>query len=125
MLDFQQKKKVRKVLYSRITIFLLLVVVIFLARATYNIYSKEKISGQDYATVLKNFNDLKQRSATLSLDINNLSTENGQEEEIRDKYSVAKPGETVVVVLNSTSGTSTVSDGSNKSLWQKFLDLFR
>lgn len=125
MLDFQQKRKFRKVLYSRITIFLLLIVVIFLARAAYHIYATEKVSADNYAAVLKNYNDLKVREAMLGTQINKLNTESGQEEEIRSKFSVAKPDESVVMVINSTSGNPATSTNQNTSIWQKFLNLFK
>ena len=125
MLDFQQKRKVRKVLYSRLTIFLLFVAVLFLIRATYHIYTTEKISADNYAAVLKNFNDLKARQAMLGSQIDRLSTESGQEEEIRSKFSVAKPGEAVITVISSTSSPSVDLTNSGTGLWQKFLGLFK
>jgi len=125
MLDFQQKRKVRKVLYSRLTIFLLLVIVLFLVRATYHIYTTEKMSADNYAAVLRNFNDLKTRQAMLGSQIDKLSTESGQEEEIRSKFSVAKPGEAVVMVIDGTNSASVDPSNTNTGLWQKFLGLFR
>ncbi len=125
MMDFQQKRKVRKALYSRITIFLLLIAVIFLARATYHIYTTEKISAENYASVLKNYNNLETQKAALRSEINKLSTESGQEEEIRSKFSVAKPNEAVVLVINGTSSNPASSTNQNTSLWQKFLNLFK
>jgi len=124
MMDFQQKRKVRKVLYSRVTLFLLLVAVVFLARATYHIYSTEQMSAEDYAAVLKNYTDLKARQAVLGSQITKLSTQAGQDEEIRSKFSVAKPDESVVVVIDGTD-TPTAGPSQNTSLWQKFLGLFR
>ncbi len=125
MLDFQQKRKIRKVIYSRLTIFLLLVGVFFLARATYHMYTTEQMSAEDYASVLNNYNDLQSRETILNSQISKLSTESGQEEEIRSKFSVAKPDESVVMVIDGTSGSSAVEPASNTSLWQKFLNIFK
>ena len=125
MLEFQQKRKFRKVLYSRISIFVLFVAVLFLARATYNIYTKEQMSADDYATVLKNYNDLNARQAMLTSQISKLGTESGQEEEIRSKFSVAKPGETVVMVIGGASSSASSGATTGTSLWQKFLNLFK
>ena len=125
MLDFQQKRKVRKILYSRFTIFLLLVGVFFLARATYHIYTTEQMSAADYASVLKNYNDLAARQAALSSEVGKLNTEAGEENEIRSKFSVAKPGETEVTVIAGTSGPSASEPATDTSLWQRFLNLFK
>lgn len=125
MLEFQQKRKFRKVFYSRLTIFLLFVAVIFLARATYNIYTKEQMSADDYATVLKNYNDLNARQTVLTSQMDKLGTESGQEEEIRSKFSVVKPGETVVMVVGSASSTAASGPATSTGLWQKFVNLFK
>ncbi len=111
-------------MYSRITIFLLLIAVIFLGRSTYHIYSKEKLSAENYATVQSSLDDLKKRENMLDAEIKRLNTERGVEEEIRSKFSVAKPGETVVLVINSTNTASTLNK-ANSSLWAKFKSLFQ
>ncbi|MBU6370583.1 hypothetical protein KGQ74_00690 [Patescibacteria group bacterium] len=123
-LDFQEKRKVRKVIYSRLTLFVLLVAVILLARATYRIYATEEVSATDYASVLAEYDGLKQRQAVLGSEVSRLGTPVGQDEEIRDKFSVAKPGEAVVVVVGATASAASLAPTST-SLWQKFLHLFK
>lgn len=125
MFDFQQKRKIRKVLYSRVTLFFMLVAVVFLARATYHIYTKEQMSAADYAAVEKSYNDLLSRQAMLVSATAKLNTQSGQDEEIRDKFSVAKPGETVVMVINSTNTAPTAQGSANTGLWQRFLGIFK
>jgi len=124
MVDFQQKKKIRKVIYSRITIVVIFIAIIFLAKAVYDIFEKQRMSAEDVAIVEKDYGSLKTRQSMLKSEIDKLNTSEGIEEEIRGKYSVAKPGETVVVIVDSTSSTSTSLESSSKSLWQKFVDLF-
>ena len=119
MVDFQQKKNIRKVMYSRITIFIFFIIVIFLVREVYDIYKKERMSAKSVATVEENYNDLKNRQNMLKSEIERLNTGKGIEEEIRSKFSVAKPGETVVVVIDSSSSTSTDSESVEKGFWNK------
>ena len=125
MMDFQQKRKVRKMLYSRLTILVLAVMVFFLARATYHIYETEEMSAADYAAALKNYDDLKAQESALNADIGALSATSGQEEEIRSKFSVAKPGETVVVVVSGTDSAPRPAARPASGLWQRFLDMFK
>jgi len=47
---------------------------------------------------------LTERAAVLEADVAHLLSERGIEEEIRDRYQVAKEGEHVVVILDDTSG---------------------
>ena len=61
----------------------------------------------------------------LESEINRLKTDNGIEEEIRSKFNVAKPGETVVTVINSATDTLTDNDTSNKSFWVSFFEIFK
>ncbi len=124
MFDFQQKRKIKKIAYSRITILILLILVVLLSRSTYQIYKKEKLSLANYNEVKKEFDDLKNRQTMLDSEITRLKTESGIEEEIRSKFSVAKPGETVVVVVDSSSSSSTDNNGDNLNWWQKFLNWF-
>lgn len=124
MVDFQQKKKIRKVIYSRITILVLFIVIIFLFKAVYDIFEKERISANDVAAVERDYKSLESRQNMLKSEIDKLNTKEGIEEEIRGKFSVAKPGETVVVIVDSTSSTSTSAVNSSRSLWQRFVDLF-
>jgi len=118
MVNFQQKKNIRKVIYSRITIFVFIIIVIFLVRAVYDIYQKERMSAKSVASVEENYNSLKARQSMLKSEIERLSTDKGVEEEIRSKFSVAKPGETVVVIIDSGS-TSTGLENVEVGFWQK------
>ncbi len=121
---FSQKRQIRKVMYSRITLFVLFIIVLLLAHAAYSIYGKEQLSAANYAEVKKEYDDLKSRQTVLQSQVDKLNTESGMEEEIRDKFSVAKPGETVVVLVDGTD-TAVASSKANKGLWQRFLDLFK
>ncbi len=106
-------------MYSRITIFIFFIIVIFLVREVYDIYKKERMSAKSVASVEENYNDLKNRQNMLKSEIERLNTDKGIEEEIRSKFSVAKPGETVVVVIDNSSSTSTDSESVEKGFWNK------
>jgi len=124
MIDFQQKRKFNKFMYSKVTLVILFIIVIFLAKATYNIYQKYKISAGNYSAVKKDYDSLNARKNMLGSEIDRLKTDTGVEEEIRSKFNVAKPGETVVVVINGSSSTSTNQDNTKKGFWTSFLGIF-
>jgi cell division protein FtsB len=123
MFDFQQKRQIKKVVYSRMTILVLFILLIFLAKATYDIYQREQLSIADYGSVKKQYDDLESRQALLNNEIAQLSTQAGVEEQIRDRFSVAKPGEEVITVVDQAS-TTMPSNTQNEGLWQKFTGLF-
>ena len=59
----------------------------------------------------------------LESEIGRLKTDYGTEEEIRSKFNVAKPGETVVMVINNSSSSNT--NNSKESFWSRLLDKIR
>ena len=123
MLDFQQKKQVKKIMYSRVTMVMLFVACLALGRAVYGIYGREQLSAADYAQVERQYNDLTSEQDMLNSQIGKLNTESGVEDEIRNKFSVAKPGEVVVEMVDASSAPN-VSTQDDGSLWSKFIRLF-
>ena len=125
MFDYQQKKKIRKVIYSKITLAVLFVAIIILAKANYSIYKKEVLSNENYNIVKNDFDSLKERKVVLESEIKRLKTSEGVEEEIRSKFDVSKPGEIVVNVIDNSSSTLIENKNKGVNLWQKITNLFK
>lgn len=123
MVDFQQKKQFKKIIYSKISFVVLFILIIFLARSTYDIYKKYRVSLNEYNSTKRDYDSLIARKNMLDSEISRLKTENGIEEEIRNKFNVAKPNETVVIVIDNDS-SSTETDNSKKSFWSKIWSIF-
>lgn len=124
MIDFQQKKKINKIMHSKVFFFVFLIIIIFLGRSTYDIYKRQQLSATNYAGVKKNYDGIKERKEMLESEIERLKTDTGVEEEIRSKFNVAKPGETVVTIIDGSSSTST--DSTQKTgFWATVLGVFR
>jgi cell division protein FtsB len=100
MFNYQQKKQIRKVIYSKITLLILFILIIILSKAYYGIYKKQIISNQNLKIVKEEFDSLKSRKDVLEFEINKLNTEEGLEREIRSKFNVSKPGEVVVNIVD-------------------------
>jgi cell division protein FtsB len=123
MLDFQQKRKVRSVIYSRITLIVLLLLVLWFIHSTFTVYKKMKESETAKDLSLNDLEKLKDRSDDLRVKIDELDTERGIEGEIRSKFSVAKDNEEMVVILDDVDNVPT--PGSKKlTFWQKIRDFF-
>ena len=123
MIDFQRKRQFKKVIYSKISFVILFILIILLTKATYNIYQKSKLSFDNYSQVKRDYESLKARKDMLDSEISRLKTDGGIEEEIRGKFNVAKPGETVVVIINSS--TSVDVSNSSKSFWSNLWGIFK
>ena len=127
MLEFQEKKKLRNILYSKITLVALFVVLIFIARATFNVYYKQKASEENLSKAKEEVAELKKREKMLNSEIDRLETDKGTEEEIRKKFMVGKTGEQVIIIVDDdkTNKNETIDNSREKNFFSKFLDFFR
>ncbi len=125
MIDFQQKRKIRKVFYSRFMLVALLVLVMFMAKQVYDIYKKQGLSREGLTSVLNENTELQNREKMLSSEIDRLKTKDGIEEEIRNKFNVVKPGEHLVVIVNDASTSKNETSKQDTGWWVNFLGWFK
>jgi len=123
MANYQEKNRWRKIMYSKVTIIMLLVVLIFLINSVFTIYSKYEKSREGSDLARQELENLKDRQTTLQNKINSLKQASGVEAEIRDKFAVTKEGEKVIVLVEEKD-TNLNPVVKEKSWWQKFLDLW-
>jgi cell division protein FtsB len=119
MLDIQQKRKLRSVMYHKVTVSVLFLFVLLSIHSTWSVYKKKRESEEMKSISLANVIELRDRNEALQDKINRLDTPAGVEEEIRSKFSVAKENENMVVIVPDSSSSSTKNKG-NESLWAKF-----
>lgn len=123
-MDFQRKRQIKNIVYSKLFLIVLLVLIFFLGRSTFDIYQKSKLSYNNYIKVKRDYDSIEARKAMLESEINRLATDSGIEEEIRSKFNVAKPGETVVIIIDKNS-TSTDVDNIKKDFWSSLWEIFK
>ncbi len=123
MREFEQKKKIRKILYSRTVIFLLFVVFVFLLHATYKVYQKQRLSQHNLDQVAQEYNKLEQREQRIKSSVDYLQTDKGVEAEIRSKFRAVKPGEQVAIIINDEVKKE-IPTAPKQSLWVKIIDFF-
>ncbi len=124
MLDFHQKRKLRGVLYHRVTLVVLGILVLILIHSTWTVYKKKEESEQLKIIAQNRVDELNDRDTDLKSKIDKLATPSGIEEEIRSKFSVAKENENVVVIVpdEAKEATTTVK---TESFWQKILNFWK
>ncbi len=128
MLNFKEKRIVKRFLYSKITIALLALILVFLLNSSWGVYKKAKIAYENKERVEGNLKELQEREEALLANIVKLKTDRGIESEIREKFGVVKNGEEVVVIVDSKT-EKTEDDAqsamSPRGLWQKFIGIFK
>ncbi len=100
MASFGKKKKFTEYLYSRPSIALLLVVIIFLSIAVFQRFTVERQMALRKIEMETERQELIERKALLENRVDYLSGERGIEEEIRKHFDVAKEGEQVVIIVD-------------------------
>lgn len=122
MLEFYERRKLKRLLYSWPAVFVLLLIFLFLAQNVWDVFVTERNTidkRTERATVLEN---LEGRKAVLESQIDKLNTERGLEEEIRNKFEVSKEGESVIVLLDKKE--EEVKIEKKKGLFWWIVDLF-
>ena len=105
MREFEYKRKFRRVLSSPLVLLPLAVLLIFLARGTWNIYVKNRDSGIELRIAEERLLKLRERQKALSTGVAKLQTETGIESEIRDRLQMAKEGERAIVIVDAETDT--------------------
>ncbi len=123
MLEFQVKKRVKKILYSRAMFVVLIVLVVFAGRATWGVYQKEKISQVNLERLQGEIAELKQKEDYIKSGIDRLGTARGVEEEIRQKFKVVKGGEAMAILIDDENAITASS--TEKGFWSTIVDVFR
>ena len=125
MFDFHEKRRMRNLVYSKISLFFLLVIIFLLAYTIWGVYQKERetqIKKTQRAQVLI---EIEERERVLEEEIERLSTERGVEQEIRSKFDVARAGEQVLVIVDAKEEDVLLESEEEASAWQRFLIFFR
>lgn len=123
MSEFYQKRRLGRVLSSPLVLICLGIMLFFLARGTWNIYLKDRESLAELKSSQERLVKLQARQATLVAVTQKLSTDSGIEEEIRDRFQMAKAGEKeIVIVEGAPAENQTISP--SKSFLQKILGFF-
>lgn len=113
MMDWQQKRKLRTALQSRVLLAALVLTTLVLGNSVYERYTVEREMAARRAEVEAELQELAARRATLEERVDYLSHERGIEAEMRRQYDIAREGEQVVIILEDevppgqVAGTST------------------
>ncbi|HEY4517974.1 MAG TPA: septum formation initiator family protein [Candidatus Paceibacterota bacterium] len=121
MFDFHERRKLRRYLYSPGVLLVLLVLVVFLARGVWHVYDKERETGLITAQKQAILDELKSREASLTAELDRLKTVRGIEQELREKYEVAKEGEKVIVLVEPPKVAAAVAEEGGFWHWLKNL----
>ncbi len=123
MREFQERQRdarnIKRRIYSKTSLFILLCVVVLTGRGVLGVYAKERDSNKELQRLTEQKNALAARESAMNQNAERIKTPEGIEEEIRAKYDVAKVGEGVIVIVDKEMP---VSEPEKKGIIQQFWD---
>jgi cell division protein FtsB len=125
MREFQERRRMRLFLHSRYAIVVLGLVCLLLAKGVWGVYQKYQRSEELAARTSAELAELEARQKSLIQLNAAITTEQGKEREIRDRFGLIKDGEKTAIIFDNTSDLAGASDAHRQGLWQRFIDLFR
>jgi Tfp pilus assembly protein PilX len=127
MRELQQKQRLKQKLYSTPALIVLLVVTLLIGRGAYGVIMKERESAGYVYSLEEKVIALSDRQAKLKNDTSRLETDEGIDTEIKTRFSVAKAGEHVAVIVDprgEASSTDAHLAPWYQKLWQSFKNLW-
>ncbi len=125
MREFQEKHVVKRRLYSKTTVCILLIVLLLVAKGVYGVYAKETESRLEVERVKKEQDMLQSRYENIERGSEELKGQEGVEAEIRGKFDVVKPGEGVIVVVDKNpTAIEQNKQGVLKRFWDSVMGIF-
>jgi len=94
-----KRRRIARLLLRRLRIAGLLLLVALLASGVWGIYQKERESRELRGDAERELSELTERENQLRQGIARLGSERGMEEALRDQYTVGRPGERLIIVV--------------------------
>lgn len=123
MREFQERRRLKEFLHSRYAIGFLALVIILLINAVWGISSKYAKSKDIAERAKADLEILREREASLNRSIEALSTQEGKERELRDRFGVVKEGERMIVLIEEEEEASPAAV-PKQGWWARFLGIF-
>jgi|GEM_PF-1422806 len=101
MREFEKKRKVKKLIYGKITLILLLVIFIFVFHGTFKIFQKQQLVKENLKSTEHDLSYSNERKINLENKLDRIDSPVGKEELLRENYSLSKEGEKAFYVLDS------------------------
>mgnify|MGYP001603158930 CR=1 FL=1 len=128
MREFQEKNRIRRILYSKFFIIVLILLVGFMSMSFIKIYKKYRESKMLAEKTEQELKELETKKAELESSTAKLQTESGTEKEIRSTFNVKKPGEETIVIVekNEENGKMGLEEkGFFSRIWQAIKSIFK
>lgn len=107
----------RRLFYSKFSILLLFIVFISIVFSTVGVYRKSREAAQKNDEVKSKLDKLRAKKDYFDSEVARLKTNAGIEEELRDKFQIAKPGEEVLIIVDDARNNNEETNPVKSKSW--------
>ncbi|MEI6581111.1 MAG: septum formation initiator family protein [bacterium] len=125
MKKFQEKKRWREIVQSKPGLIIIGIIVVAFSWNVFGLMNRMQETAKNKKIEEEKIIELKQRKDQLSGAISSLKTEKGVEENIREKFGLAKDGEEMIIVVDDKNPTSVTKNTEPNRLFSFFKNLFK
>jgi cell division protein FtsB len=124
MRNFQEKKKKKKVLHSKPVLIIFGILLLLFIYNVLRLADKASDTKRNREIAEEKIKELEAQKLKLEENIEKLKTDEGIEENIRERFGLGKEGEGMIVIVEDEN-KDTVDSGENKnSFWNFIKNLF-
>lgn len=124
MKSLQVSRKTIKLLYSKMTVFFLLLAVLFMFQSVWRAFEHSRRAKEKELATVSRLINLETQHKELIEDLDQLKTKRGIERVIRQDFMMSRPGEKVIAIIdeedydiNSLLESSHIDDVKDESFW--------
>ena len=124
MREFKDKRARRKILFSYPVIVLLGLAVFFLGISTIKVYLKARSIAKERENLESGLSALEKKETEIGRTLKRLETGAGEEEELRKRFNIQKPGERTLIIVERNLGSGSLSEESLNNNFLKRVFIF-
>ncbi len=126
MKEFENKNILKDLFYSKFMILIVLIFIYILAKGSYGIWKKYRVANLREKEAIEQLAELQEDKNRLESEINFLNSEVGTESVLRTDYSLIKPEEKLIIIIDEDEIVEEIEDHSflEKTMsWFRFKNL--
>jgi len=125
MRNFQKSGRLRHLMQSKFFLIFLGVVILSFFFSMFSFMGKMEETVRNRKIVEDKITKLEKSKGKLNSDITKLKTEKGVEENIRDKFGLAKEGENMILIIDDKNQTEMQKEPDSGSFWSIIKNWFK
>ncbi|OGI70994.1 hypothetical protein A3B84_02345 [Candidatus Nomurabacteria bacterium RIFCSPHIGHO2_02_FULL_35_13] len=115
--NFQKSGRLRRIMQSNIFLIFLGIIILSFSFSMFSFMGKTEETIRNKKIIEDKITELEKSKEKLNSDIVKLKTEEGIEENIRDKFGLAKEGENMILITDDKKQTETQKEPDSGLFW--------